>query len=90
MLLSPEKISLSVWRATCDQRQLFFPVGYEVAGRIAASQEKYAFARGFHPTGTCNVFGCAAASAKLKGLSKERIALTLGIAGHFACGLNFS
>jgi 2-methylcitrate dehydratase PrpD len=62
--------------------------GYEVGGRIAASQEKYAFSRGFHPTGTCNVFGCAAAASKIRGFYPERIIAALGIAGHYSAGLD--
>ncbi len=63
-------------------------VGYEISGRIAASQQKYAFEQGFHPTGTCNVFGCTAAISKLRNYGQQKITEALGAAGHFACGID--
>lgn len=62
--------------------------GYEISGRTGASHNKFAFERGFHPTGTCNVFGAAMASARIKKMDIGKMVRTFGIAGHFACGLN--
>jgi len=42
---------------------------------------------GFHPTGTCGVFGAAATAGIILGLSKEQIVTALGISGTQAAGL---
>jgi 2-methylcitrate dehydratase PrpD len=61
--------------------------GYEVAARLAmALQPAEHYARGFHPTGTCGVFGAAAASGLLFGLDAEGLCRALGIAGSQASG----
>ncbi|MDP6501503.1 MAG: MmgE/PrpD family protein, partial [Dehalococcoidales bacterium] len=44
------------------------------------------YARGFHPTGTCGVFGAAAAAAKILKLDQEQTINVLGIAGSQAAG----
>jgi 2-methylcitrate dehydratase PrpD len=55
--------------------------GYEVTCRIAvALPAGDHYARGFHPTATCGVFGAAAAAGRVFGLSAERIEAALGIA----------
>lgn len=55
--------------------------GYEVACRIAlALPAGDHYARGFHPTATCGVFGAAAAAARVFALPEERIDAALGIA----------
>jgi 2-methylcitrate dehydratase PrpD len=62
-------------------------VGYEVMcrlGEAAGPAEQYA--RGFHPTGTCGVFGATAAAGVLLGLSSQQLAAGLGIAGSFSSG----
>ncbi len=60
-------------------------VGYEVMIRIGkAIGPRQHYDRGFHPTGTCGVFGAAAAVAKIMGLTREQIAMALGIAGSQA------
>ena len=43
--------------------------------------------KGFHPTGTCGVFGAAAACATLMGLDALHTKYALGLAGSFAAGL---
>lgn len=62
--------------------------GYEVTARIGmalgvASHRK----KGWHATATCGVFGCAAAAAKLLGLTKDEIVSALGMAGTQSAGL---
>lgn len=61
-------------------------VGYEVAIRIgeAMGPSHYRF---WHTTGTCGIFGAAAAAAKILGLSKPEVAMALGSAGTQAAGL---
>jgi len=55
--------------------------GYEVACRIAlALPAADHYARGFHPTATCGVFGAAAAAGRVFGLDADGIASALGIA----------
>jgi len=55
--------------------------GYEVACRVAlALPAGDHYARGFHPTATCGVFGAAAAAGRVFGLDRDGIASALGIA----------
>ncbi len=55
--------------------------GYEVTCRIALALPAGAhYARGFHPTATCGVFGAAAASSRVFGLDAAGVASALGIA----------
>lgn len=55
--------------------------GYEVVCRTAlALPAADHYARGFHPTATCGVFGAAAAAARVFGLDPSRIESALGIA----------
>ncbi len=62
-------------------------LGYEVATRVGMAVGLSHRYRGFHPTGTCNGFGSAAASAKLLGLKQEEIISALGIAATMASGI---
>jgi 2-methylcitrate dehydratase PrpD len=62
-------------------------VGYEVMTRLGkALNPANHYARGFHPTGTCGVFGAAAAAAKILKLDQEQTINVLGIAGSQAAG----
>ena len=55
--------------------------GYEVTCRLAVSLPAGAhYARGYHPTATCGVFGAAAAAARVFGLDAAGIESALGIA----------
>ena len=61
--------------------------GYEVAARLARALDPAAhYRRGFHPTGTCGVFGAAAAVGALLGLDPSALTVALGIAGSQAAG----
>jgi 2-methylcitrate dehydratase PrpD len=62
-------------------------VGVEVACRIGNGVSPGHYARGWHITATCGVFGAAAASAKLLGLSRAEIVNALGIAASQSAGL---
>jgi 2-methylcitrate dehydratase PrpD len=42
--------------------------------------------QGFHPTGTCGIFGAAMGSSMILGLNAENTAYALGLAGSFAAG----
>jgi len=61
--------------------------GYEVAGRLAMALDPAAhYERGFHPTGTCGVFGAATAAGLLLGLDAAGVCAALGVAGSQAAG----
>lgn len=62
-------------------------VGYELLIRVASSINPGHFLKGFHTTGTCGVFGSAAAAAKVAGLLGEQVSAALGIAGLQGMGL---
>jgi 2-methylcitrate dehydratase PrpD len=62
--------------------------GYEVMVKLGIALDPAAhYARGFHPTGTCGVFGSAAAAGKLARLDETQMINALGIAGSQASGL---
>jgi 2-methylcitrate dehydratase PrpD len=62
-------------------------VGYEVMCRLGmASGPRNEYARGFHPTGTCGVFGAAAAAGVLLELGEDELLHALGIAGSLSSG----
>jgi len=61
--------------------------GYEVPIAIARACHPDLRQRGFHPTGACAVFGAAVAVAKLRGLTRQQMADTMGIAASSAAGL---
>jgi 2-methylcitrate dehydratase PrpD len=64
-----------------------FIFGSEVTVRAGAAFVGRTYFQGFHPTGTCGVFGAAAGVSKLLGLGGDKIALALGLAGSQAGGL---
>lgn len=57
-------------------------IGYEVMVRLgkALGPAKH-YAQGFHPTGTCGVFGAVATAGKIMDLNEEQLVSALGIAG---------
>lgn len=63
-----------------------FVLGVEVECRIGNAVSPGHYARGWHITSTCGIFGAAAACAKLLGLSADRIADALGIAASQSAG----
>ena len=66
---------------------LAFVLGVEVACRLGNCVSPGHYARGWHITTTCGVFGSAAGSARLLGLSSAATAHTLGIAASLSSGL---
>jgi 2-methylcitrate dehydratase PrpD len=64
-----------------------FILGAEVECRLGNAVSPGHYARGWHITATCGVFGAAAASAKLLGLDAARTAHALGIAASQSAGL---
>jgi 2-methylcitrate dehydratase PrpD len=62
-------------------------LGYEVMVRLGrALGPENSYRRGFHPTGTCGVFGSSVASSKILGLREEGFLNALGISGSQAAG----
>lgn len=61
--------------------------GYEVSIRVCAAAGPGHYAAGFHPTGTCNAFGAAAAAARAFGLNAEQTTAALALTGEGAAGL---
>jgi 2-methylcitrate dehydratase PrpD len=61
--------------------------GYDVMTRIGDAFLGTQYHEGFHPTGTCGVFGAAAAAGRVLGLKGEPLVAALGIAGTQAAGL---
>jgi 2-methylcitrate dehydratase PrpD len=64
-----------------------FILGAEVECRIGSAVSPGHYARGWHITSTCGVFGAAAGCAKLLGLSAEQCWTALGIAASQSAGL---
>lgn len=61
--------------------------GYEASIRVCTAVGPGHYAAGFHPTGTCNAFGAAAAAARAFGLDAEQTTAALALAGEGAAGL---
>ena len=62
-------------------------LGYEVMVRLGRALGPEAhYRRGFHPTGTCGVFGSSVAASKVMGLGAETVASAVGISGSQAAG----
>jgi 2-methylcitrate dehydratase PrpD len=64
-----------------------FVLGVEVECRIGNAVSPGHYARGWHITSTCGVFGAAAACAKLLGLPAAGIANAIGIAASQSAGI---
>lgn len=62
-------------------------VGIETEIRLARAVNFYHYDKGWHPTATLGVFGAAAASAHLLGLTPPQVTTALAIAASFASGL---
>lgn len=74
-------------RRVCGKEFLrSFVLGLEVMIRLGESLLGKSYYQGFHPTGTCGVFGAAAACATVMGLDVLHTKYALGIAGSFSAG----
>lgn len=62
-------------------------LGNEVSVRIGRAAGGQFHARGFHPTGTCGIFGAVATAARLAGADAGQARNAFGIAGSMAGGL---
>ena len=62
-------------------------LGYEVMVRLGkALGPENSYKRGFHPTGTCGIFGSSVTSSKILGLQEEGFLNAMGISGSQAAG----
>lgn len=63
-------------------------LGYEAGVRVGWAFDPDAlYARGFHPTGVANAFGCTVTAGALFGLTEQQLVHALGVAGSMAGGL---
>src|SRR3954467_2694487 len=86
--VAPAALALGEQRRLSGQAILHaFILGAEVECRIGNIVSPGHYARGWHITSTCGVFGAAAASAKLLGLGAEQIWHALGIAASQSAGI---
>ncbi len=86
--VAPVVLALAESRGATGEAMLTaLALGMEVECRIGNAVSPAHYARGWHITATCGVFGAAAAAAKLLGLSAEQTAHALGIAASEAAGL---
>ncbi len=61
-------------------------LGLEVALRVGESFLGKPYRQGFHPTGTCGVFGASTGSALILGLNARQTTYVLGLAGILSAG----
>ncbi|KAL1849873.1 hypothetical protein Daus18300_013130 [Diaporthe australafricana] len=61
-------------------------VGYETVCRISKAAGMGGYAKGFHNTSTCGIFGAVAAISNLRGLSPGQVADAFGLALSKAAG----
>jgi 2-methylcitrate dehydratase PrpD len=88
VVMLPALLALSETRPVSGRDLLTaYAAGIEVGAHIANQVNIAHYERGWHPTATLGIFGCAAASAKLLGLDAVGIARALSIASAFPSGL---
>lgn len=88
VVMLPALLALSETRRVSGKELLTaYVAGVEVSAHIARQLNIAHYERGWHPTATLGIFGCAAASAKLLGLDADGIARSLSVASAFPSGL---
>jgi 2-methylcitrate dehydratase PrpD len=73
--------------ATGEQLLHAFILGVEAECRVGNAVSPGHYERGWHISGTCGVFGAAAAAGKLLGLDAQRMTWALGLAATQGAGL---
>jgi 2-methylcitrate dehydratase PrpD len=63
-----------------------YHIGIEVCCKIAEAANPRHYQDGFHTTGTCGVFGAAAAAIAIAGFDPEAAAAAIGLAGSQSAG----
>jgi 2-methylcitrate dehydratase PrpD len=88
VVMLPALLAISETRTVTGAELLTaYVAGVEVAAHIANQVNIAHYERGWHPTATLGIFGCAAASAKLLGLDATGISRALSIASASPSGL---
>ena len=86
--VAPAVLALAEQRGLSGQDVLHaFLLGAEVECRVGNAVSPGHYARGWHITSTCGVFGAAAASARLLGLNAVQTWHALGIAASQSAGI---
>jgi 2-methylcitrate dehydratase PrpD len=86
--VAPPVLALAEQRGLTGTAALHaFVLGVEIECRLGKAVSPGHYARGWHITATCGVFGAAAACAKLLGLDAAQIASALGIAASQSAGV---
>jgi 2-methylcitrate dehydratase PrpD len=86
--VAPVAFALGEQRKLAGQAVLHaFILGAEVECRIGNAVSPGHYARGWHITSTCGVFGAAAAGARLLGLTAGQTAHALGVAASQSAGI---
>jgi 2-methylcitrate dehydratase PrpD len=86
--VAPVAFALGEQRKLSGQAVLHaFILGAEIECRIGNAVSPGHYARGWHITSTCGVFGAAAASARLLGLDAEQTGYALGLAASQSAGI---
>jgi MmgE/PrpD N-terminal domain len=86
--VAPVALALAEQRGLSGAAMLHaFILGAEVTCRIGNAVSPGHYARGWHITSTCGIFGSAAASAKLLGLGAAQTWNALGIAASQSAGI---
>lgn len=86
--VAPAVLALAEWQGLSGRALLeAFAIGAEIECRIGLAVTPGHYARGWHITSTCGVFGAAAAAAKLLDFDEARTADALGIAASLSAGL---
>lgn len=62
--------------------------GSDITIRLGEAFLGKTYYQGFHPTGTCGVFGAAGGAGKALGLNEQDLTMCLGIAGSQAAGVS--
>jgi 2-methylcitrate dehydratase PrpD len=84
----PALLALAETRKVCGHDLLLALVlGQEIACRIGLAMSPSHYSKGWHITATCGVFGAAAGSGRLLGLTAPRMGWALGLAATQAAGL---
>src|SRR6266576_5814173 len=86
--VAPALFALSELRRVSGVELLLaFALGVEIECRIGRAISPGHYAKGWHITSTCGVFGAATAASKLMGLDERRTIWALASAATQACGL---
>lgn len=84
----PAVLALAEWRPVNGAELVnAFVVGVEVECRVSDIVSPSHYELGWHATGTAGIFGAAAASARLLGLTEQQTVWALGIAATQSAGL---